>query len=155
LRTPESAPYNGGPIPRGYHLEERSRRGLIIGGALTLGIPWMLGVTIASTDNFSNQSGWLVVPTLGPWITLATRNKDNCNYSVSSAGTTSSNCYEDNSMRTLLILDGLTQAAGTIMLIAGMSSTKKVIVRDFVSNLHFTPAPIGKLGYGGVLTGQF
>ena len=127
---------------------------MIIGGALTLGVPWMLGVTIASTDNFSNQSGWLVIPTLGPWITLATRNKETCSYYNSSSGT-SSNCYEDNSMRTVLILDGLTQAAGTIMLIAGLSSSKKVIVRDFVSNLHFTPAPIGKLGYGGVLSGQF
>jgi len=111
----------------------------------------MLGITVASTDDFSNQSGWLVVPALGPWITIATRKTDrDCDYYNSNV-----TCHDDNSIRTLLILDGLTQAAGTIMLIAGLSSTKKVIARDFVSNLHFTPAPIGKLGYGGVLTGQF
>lgn len=154
LRAPESAPYNGGPVPRGYHLEERPRRGLIIGGALTLGIPWVLGVTIASTDDFSNQSGWLLVPALGPWITIAARKTDQiCSYSGSSLSDTS--CHDDNGMRTLLILDGLTQAAGTIMLIAGLSSTKKVIVRDFVGSLHFTPARMGKLGYGGVLSGEF
>lgn len=153
-RAPESVPYNGGPIPHGYHLEERPRRGLIIGGALTLGIPWMLGVTIASTDNFSNQSGWLVIPTIGPWITIATRKTDtDCSYLGVSSSTVT--CHEDNSMRTVLILDGLTQAAGTIMLIAGLSSTKKVIVRDFMSNLHFTPAKMGKFGYGGMLSGQF
>src|SRR6185369_16285824 len=151
LRPPESASYNGGPVPQGYHLEERPRRGLIIGGALTLGIPWMLGITVASTDDFTNQSGWLIVPALGPWITIATRKTDRtCDY-ISNTN----NCHDDNTVRTLLILDGLTQAAGTIMLIAGLSSTKKVIARDFVSTLHFTPAPIGKLGYGGVLSGQF
>lgn len=138
-------------MPAGYHIEERPRRGLIIGGALTLGVPWMLGITIASTDDFSNKSGWLAVPTLGPWITIATRETDKiCDYYGSNTS-----CHDDNSIRTLLILDGLTQAAGTVMLIAGLSSTKKVIARDFVSNLNFTPAPIGKLGYGGVLSGQF
>jgi hypothetical protein len=143
-------------VPRGYHVEERARRGLIIGGALTLGIPWMLGITVASTDDFSNQSGWLVVPTLGPWITIATRETDKtCSFYSSTGGTSTSSCHDDNTVRTLLILDGLTQAAGTVMLIAGLSSTKKVLARDFVGSLHFTPAPIGKLGYGGVLSGEF
>ncbi len=47
LRAPESVPYNGGPVPAGYHIEERPRRGLIIGGAVTLGVPWVLGITFA------------------------------------------------------------------------------------------------------------
>ena len=41
------------------------------------------------------------------------------------------------------------------MLVYGLASPKKVITRDFVGSLHFTPAPMGKLGYGGVLTGEF
>jgi len=156
LRQPESAPYHGGPIPSGYHLEERPRRGLIIGGALTLGIPWMLGITIASTDDFSNQSGWLIVPALGPWITIATRDPEkDCSLTYASGSTPTSVCHDDNAVRTVLILDGLTQAAGTFMLIYGLSSPKKVIARDFVSSLHFTPARMGKLGYGGVLSGEF
>jgi len=152
LRAPESAPYNGGPVPAGYHVEERARRGLVVGGAVTLGVPWVLGVTIASGYDFSNQSGWLVVPALGPWITIAARKNDTiCDY----VGSSNSNCSPDNSVRTILILDGLTQAAGTIMFVYGLASPKKVITRDFVGSLHFTPAPMGKLGYGGVLTGEF
>jgi hypothetical protein len=152
LRAPESVPYNGGPVPPGYHVEERTRKGLVIAGAVVLGVPWVLGVTIASGYDFTNQSGWLVVPALGPWITIATRDTDTiCSY----AGVSTPNCAEDNSVRTLLILDGLTQAAGAIMLVAGMASTKKVVARDFVGTLHFTPAPMGRLGYGGVLSGQF
>ncbi|HYP76605.1 MAG TPA: hypothetical protein VER12_11640 [Polyangiaceae bacterium] len=151
LRPPESVPYNGGPVPPGYHVEEHVRRGLVIGGAITLGVPWVLGVTIASGYDFSNQSGWLVVPALGPWLTLATRDTEkNC-----SVYTQVVTCSQDNSVRTMLVLDGLTQAAGTFMLLYGLSSTKKVIARDFVGSLHFTPAPMGKLGYGGLLSGEF
>ncbi|HEY0463035.1 MAG TPA: hypothetical protein VGC79_02450, partial [Polyangiaceae bacterium] len=154
VRTPpESMPYNGGPVPHGYHIEERARRGMLIGGAITLGVPWVLGITVASGYNFSNQSGWLVVPALGPWITLASRKSEtSCDYYNTS---TTGNCPEDNSVRTLLVLDGLTQAAGAIMLIYGMASTKKVLARDFVGSLHFTPANMGKHGYGGMLTGEF
>jgi len=148
LRQPESVPYNGGPVPHGYHVEERPRRGLIIGGALTLGVPWALGIVVASGYDFSNQSGWLVVPVLGPWITMASRKTDGlCGYGNS--------CPDDNGVRTMLILDGLTQAAGALMLIYGLSSTKKVMARDFVGSLHLTPAQVGKFGYGGVLSGQF
>ncbi|MEI9948407.1 MAG: hypothetical protein WDO74_05355 [Pseudomonadota bacterium] len=152
LRAPESVPYHGGPVPDGYHVEERAQRGLIIGGSLVLGIPWVLGITIASGYDFSNQSGWLVVPALGPWITIAARRKDTtCDFS----GSSGINCTEDNSVRTMLILDGLTQAAGAIMLVYGLASPKKVITRNFVGSLHFTPARMGRLGYGGVLTGEF
>src|SRR3954468_23770453 len=105
LRQPESVPYNGGPVPAGYHVEERARRGMIIGGTLTLGVPWVLGIVVASGYDFSNQSGWLVVPVLGPWITIASRKTDGlCGYGNS--------CPDDNGVRTMLILDGLTQAAG-------------------------------------------
>jgi len=133
-------------------VEERARRGLIIGGALTLGIPWALGIAFTSGSNFPNQTGWLVVPALGPWLTLATRKNDTVCYGGS--GT----CVEevDNGYKTLLVLDGFVQAAGAIMLIYGMASPKQLIVRDFVGNLHFTPARMGRFGgYGGVLSGEF
>jgi hypothetical protein len=151
LRPPDSVPYNGGPVPAGYHVEEHARRGLVIGGAVTLGVPWVLGLTIASGYDFSNHSGWLVVPALGPWLTIATRSTEtDCSIYAQSV-----DCSQDNSVRTMLILDGLTQAAGTFMLIYGLASTKKVVVRDFVGTLHFAPARMGKLGYGGVVSGEF
>jgi hypothetical protein len=154
-------PYAGGPVPAGFHVEERPRKGLIIAGAVVVGVPWVLGITFASGNNpsFENQSGWLVIPALGPWITLAARKKSTyCSTSYTSSGSSTCTYVDDGSdsaMRTLLILDGLTQAAGTIMLVAGLASPKKVVTRDFVGSLHFTPAPIGRLGYGGVLSGQF
>ncbi len=142
-------------MPAGYHVEERAQRGLIIGGSLMLGIPWALGVSIASGDNFSNHSGWMVVPALGPWITLAARENSKVCYPGSTGS--SPTCFEevDTGTRTMLVLDGITQVVGTVMLVYGLASPKKVITRDFVGSLHFTPAAMGRLGYGGVLTGEF
>jgi hypothetical protein len=148
-------------VPAGFHVEERPRKGLIIAGAVVLGVPWALGLTFTAgaSPSFQNQTGWLVVPALGPWITLATRTKSrNCSsYSSGDSLCTSFNDADDSAARTLLILDGLTQAAGTIMLIVGLASPKKVISRDFVGSLHLnvTPAPVGRTGYGGMLSGQF
>src|SRR6187431_1075290 len=59
--APETWTYSGGSVPTGYHVEQQPRRGLVTAGALTLGIPWALGVAIASSRDFSNQSAWLPV----------------------------------------------------------------------------------------------
>src|SRR5207248_3193025 len=86
LRVPDSVPYEGGPIPAGYHVESRPRRGLLIGGAVILGVPYVLGLSIASGEDFPNRTGWLVVPGVGPWITLATRHRAGCGGSDSCTG---------------------------------------------------------------------
>jgi len=152
-RAPDTFPYQGGPIPQGFHYEERPRRGLIIAGSLVMGIPWALGVSIVSGSNFPNKTGWLVVPALGPWLTLAARHDSTCT-NISGSGY----CVDDGentAARTILVLDGLMQTAGAVMLIAGLASPSKLIVRDFVGNLQFTPAPMGRQGYGGFVTGEF
>jgi hypothetical protein len=145
-------PYRGGAIPAGYHLEERPRKGLIISGALLTGIPWALGVSIVSGSNFPNSSGWLVVPALGPWLTLAARHDSRC------SSTSDDLCVDDGvnaATRTVLVLDGLMQTAGAVLFIVGVSSPSKVVARDFTGSLHFTPAPLGRQGVGGFLSGQF
>jgi len=156
-RAPESVSYDGGPVPAGYHVEERPRRGMLIAGPLILGIPYVLGLTVASSENFPNSTGWLAVPALGPWITLAARHRSSTcvdsNFSGSCVDSLDSTV--DSTTRTFLILDGLTQGAGAILFIVGLSSTKRVLARDFVGSLQLTPARIGREGYGGFLTGQF
>lgn len=151
-RPPAAVPYEGGPIPPGYHLETRARRGLVIAGAVVTGVPWALGVTIAGGSDFPNHSGWLLLPAVGPWLTLLTRNESNC----SSSSTTNDVC--DSGVKTVLIMDGLMQTAGTVMFIAGLASPKVVVARDLVGsnlNLRFNPAPIGRQGYGAVISGTF
>ena len=153
MRAPDSVPYDGGPVPAGYHVEERPRRGLVITGTVLLAVPYGLGLAVAGGQNFPNSTGWLLLPGIGPWLTLLTRHK-----STSCSDSDVNGCLDeslDDTTRTFLIIDGLMQTGGAVMLIAGMASPKKVIARDFVGSLHFAPSPIGRTGYGGFLTGVF
>jgi hypothetical protein len=141
-------------VPAGYHVEERPRKGLVITGTILLAVPYGFGLAVAGGQNFPNSTGWLLVPGVGPWLTLLGRHKSgNC--------TSSSNfndCVDtsvDDTTRTFLIISGLMQTGGAIMLITGLASPKKVIARDFVGSLHFAPSTIGRSGYGGFLTGEF
>jgi hypothetical protein len=122
----------------------------LIGGPIILGVPYVLGLTITSAENFPNQTGWLAVPGIGPWITLAARHRDGC--------TTSSTCTVstvESATRTFLILDGIMQTAGAVMFIYGVSSPRTVVARDFVGRLRLAPDSIGGRGYGAQVIGTF
>jgi hypothetical protein len=155
LRAPDSVPYDGGPVPAGYHVEERPRRGLLIGGPIILGVPYVLGLAVASGGNFPNSTGWLVVPGIGPWLTLALRHKSSTTCSDSSSFGDCVDTTLDGATRTFLVIDGFMQTAGAAMIIIGIASPREVIARDFVGRLHFTPSPMGRAGYGGLVTGAF
>ncbi|HTA92008.1 MAG TPA: hypothetical protein VK745_20655 [Polyangiaceae bacterium] len=155
LRAPDSVPYDGGPVPAGYHIEERPRRGLLVGGPIILGVPYVLGLAVASGGNFPNSTGWLLVPGIGPWITLALRHKSSTTCSDSSSLGDCVDTTLDGATRTFLVIDGFMQTAGAVMTIVGIASPREVITRDFVGSLHFTPSPMGRAGYGGLVTGEF
>jgi hypothetical protein len=155
LRAPDSVPYDGGPVPAGYHIEERPRRGLLIGGPIILGVPYVLGLAVASGGNFPNSTGWLLVPGIGPWITLAARHKSSSTCSDSSSFGDCVDTTLDGATRTFLVIDGFMQTAGAVMTIVGIASPREVIARDFVGSLHFAPSPMGRAGYGGLVTGAF
>ena len=139
----------GQPIPPGYYLDEGPIKGLVISGAIVFGIPYVLGLSIASGADFDNQSAWLAVPVLGPWITLGAREHD-CTVDPDD-----STCDVDNAgMRTLYVLDGLIQATGAALFIAGMASSRKRLVRQDVAQITVTPAKIGS-GYGLGAFGRF
>jgi hypothetical protein len=106
------------------------RRGPVIAKAVVMGVPYVLGLSVASEGNFPNGSGWLVIPGVGPWITLAAR--DECQ-------PTSTEFCTDDGVRTLLILDALMQTAGATLLIVGIAVPKSQLVRNDVGSLHLVP----------------
>lgn len=139
----------GEPIPPGYVVEKRIRRGPVVAGSIVFGTAYLLGLLVASADDYSNETGWLIVPVLGPWLTLATRN-DGCSNDFSSQDYCSN---DDDGVRTLLTLDGLTQATGAVLFIWGVASrTKWLVPQDQAFRL--APARLGS-GYGLVTSGQF
>lgn len=151
---PKDLPYRDGqPVPPGFHVEERLRRGLVIGGSLTLGIPWVFSATTAVGNDFEDQSGFLMIPALGPWLMLA------------AGGASEENCLKDEfdadlcetrmaTQRALLFLDGVAQTAGAVMLAVGLAYPTKRLIRNDVS-VSFAPTPLGRDGYGLGAVGTF
>ena len=146
---PAELPYNeGSPIPRGYALQEYHPRGLIIAGAVTLGVLYTISLVVA-TGNDDTGNGWLAVPVVGPFGWLATHKSSNCGNA--SYPCTSSSDSNDNAT---MILDGLGQVAGAAMLVAGLAITRKHLV--LVDQQGIMVAPYASsTGSGLRLLGRF
>jgi hypothetical protein len=54
----------------------------------------------------------------------------------------------------VLVLDGLTQVAGAVMLISGIALPRKRLVRSDVT-IGLAPTPLGQHGYGASAVGTF
>jgi hypothetical protein len=110
--------YVGGPIPRGAVLESRINRGLVVGGAVVFGTLYAISLIVALSIDLSSACSptcpnrdyrWLYAPVFGPFVHAGVSHLD--------PGTTG-----------ILIIDGLGQVAGAVMLIAGLAIRRQVVV---------------------------
>ncbi len=136
----------GDPAPPGYHLETRPWNGMILGGVIPLGVLHAFSFLGASVAGYRNASSWLLVPGVGPWLTLAFRKKS-CEVD-SYDGTTF--CGTDDALRGLLIFDGVGQTLGVVLIAVGASTERHRLVRDSWS---FQPMRVGT-GYGLGVSGE-
>ena len=118
-QRPAELPYTeGAPVPRGYMLQEYHPRGLIIGGAVTLGVLYAISLSVASSNDFNTANGWLAVPVIGPFGWLATRKTPSYNCGTSSYPVTCDNA-DDSGNRTAVVLDGMGQVAERLESVQG------------------------------------
>jgi hypothetical protein len=148
--APRELPYyEEEPAPQGYRLVERPRRGLVIAGALTLGVPYAISVSVAAGGNYNRTSGWLLIPVIGPWITTAKIPDHDCNDTPGSCDGSA------QGERGMAAFDGIAQAAGAAMLIVGLTVPKRLWIRETTAELSIVPTRIGREGYGLVGVGRF
>ncbi len=144
---PAEMPYDPNrPVPAGYHIDERVRRGPLIAGAIVIGVPYVIGLNTAAAAGFENHSYWLAIPVAGPFLTLATRNK----VCEKQNKTTQENwdCLGDFFVGMLLVFDGIMQTTGGVLVGVGLGATKQVLVRD-TARVRFGPRPVGTgCGFG-------
>jgi len=118
---PRMAFVDGTPVPAGYHVESSPRRGMIIGGAVTFGSLYVISVIAADargSDGTTNENlKPLYLPVFGPLL--------------------SSSKVQNGTG--ILILDGIGQAAGLAMVIAGVAFPKTELVRNDVAEVHLVP----------------
>jgi hypothetical protein len=121
------------PVPPGYRPVSRARRGLLITGASILGSLYMLAVLAGGTDKSLTP---LYVPVFGPFLQIATGHD-------SGSGANG-----------VLVLDGLGQTAGAVMLLIAATTTKTVLVRNDLAEVRIAPT-VTKTGSGIGLVGRF
>ncbi len=119
---------------------------MIVGGVIPLSILYAFSFLGASASGYRNASSWLLVPGVGPWLTLAFREKS-CEFD-SYDGTRF--CGADDAVRGLLIFDGIGQSLGVALIAVGLSTERHRLVRD---SWTFRPMRVGT-GYGLGISGQ-
>ena len=151
-QPPLELPYTPGePIPLGYRLVEEPRYGLVTAGWVLAGVAYGVGVSAAMSANFDNASSFMLVPFVGPWLTLGRRDHADC--SDSSGASDGLRCVGDVFLILGIVADGLLQAGGAAMLFSGYLAKRKKLVRaDWVWSLG--PRPVGS-GYGLAASGAF
>lgn len=86
--------------------------GLVIAGAVTLGVTWLATPTVGAAVEASGQSiGVLAIPVAGPWVCLA------------------GGCEDPDDYVAALVVSGVLQAAGLTMLILGLVIQQEVQLR--------------------------
>jgi hypothetical protein len=157
----------GRPIPPGYHMESRPKKGLVIAGPIVFGVPYIFSASVAASSRYSPDR-WLYLPVIGPFADLAARASQQCTSNTVQVGPgqtdTTESCIDDSGARFTLMLDGLMQTAGATMLILGLALPTHLLVRDDApytgsTASHFAwtirPKTMGRTGYGLGVDGVF
>jgi hypothetical protein len=128
------------PVPLGYTVVKRTRKGLLIGGAAAFGASYGISILTAAigedvSSDGHNEVAALWIPVAGPFLQMA--NTDSATLRLFLAGL------------------GAAQTTGAILLYYGLTTKKRVLVRnDIVGSMTFTPMA-GDGTAGMLLSGQF
>jgi hypothetical protein len=138
----------GDPIPPGYHVETGPIRGLYITGGAILGAGYVAGLVTGFVKGDSG-GGYAAIPVAGPFIAGAVL-KTSCQGGFECIGVT----LDDAFFKGLLYGFGVVQAAGTVLLVTGVSVHRTRLVRDRTVSL--VPVPLAaRNGAGLGLQGTF
>lgn len=130
------------PVPMGYTPIQRTRKHLIVGGAVTFGVVYGLSAFVAALgeddarrNGGSNTVGSMWVPVAGPFLQMAQTDSATGRFFLASVGAA--------------------QLAGALMLYYGLTTKERVLVRnDLVGSLTITPIA-GNGASGMALAGRF
>jgi hypothetical protein len=118
----------GDPVPSGFHPVQRTRKGLIIAGAITFGALYLQSALVAAVVHDANANGVgtdnadaLYVPVFGPFVQMARTTTATGNL--------------------LNVIDGVGQGAGLAMFIYGLTTPRTILVRNDLGMRYVLPVP--------------
>lgn len=151
--APAILPYRDGlPIPAGYHVEHRAAGGLIGTGIATLAIGYAAGLGVATSHDFEGSLGWMAVPIIGAWPAVAGSEVKCTADDVPAAKKCLSDAYNQATTIAIVAVDGMVQATGVVLLVAGLLSGRSELVRD---DLHISARQRPEGGFDLGVYGRF
>jgi hypothetical protein len=130
-QLPEELPYtSGGPIPKGYKLEERYSYGLLIAGPTLFALGYALSAFTAAeklSDSPPSINGGLIDRT--PWGTLY----------IPIAGPFAFSGYAPQGSAFIYVFEGIAQVTGVGLLLGGILRPKEMLVKDKDAEAAFQP----------------
>jgi len=163
-------PYREGlPVPPGYRVESRPATGLLATGGVTLAASYLAGLVIAQHHRFGEGMGWMAVPLVGPWGAIGARS-----FQCRVTGTEGIDSLDDlDDVRTAqeaeacvrgaqreattiaaLAVDGLMQAIGAVVFVAGLASSTEELVWTGTTDVRVSARPRPG-GFDLGITGHF
>jgi hypothetical protein len=140
------------PVPQGYTLVDRPATGLIAAGLVGLGVSYAAGVIVAASQGFENGAGLLIIPVIGPYAAIGTR-EYNC--TVDTVDAAKRCTVRETQIVTMIAVDGLAQTAGALVALAGLMSGTKELVRSDLPEVSVTPPLSAKGGWQLSVRGDF
>jgi hypothetical protein len=136
------------PIPANYHVEHRTRYGLIVTGSLLFAISY--GPTLAAAFLDGDDGAPLfAIPILGPLLAIPGQTRNDCVEGDHNP------CFDfTGEIAAILIADTLVQAVGLLVFWKGYQG-RDLLIRDQPPEVALAPGRVGASGYGAWLSGRF
>jgi hypothetical protein len=151
-------PYREGvPIPRGYHVEHRPATGLIVVGSVTLSLSYVIALGLGVHNSFEGGYGWTILPVAGPWGAIGARDfkckVNSSDFDVNNPSSIDTGVTAAEAERcikraqteaidiAILAVDGMVQATGAALLIAGLASGVEELVWDGLGDVKVSVSP--------------
>ena len=141
---PPTLPYRSGqPIPEGYEVQSSSNSGLIVTGLLTWIAGYGAALVVGTANDFEQGTGWFALPIVGPWAVLGARENPCAGIDFDDPQIEDARCVEEAVDEAKLLafaaVDGLVQAVGAVLLIAGVVSGRQELVRRDLAAARLVP----------------
>jgi hypothetical protein len=154
-RPPVLPYYQDMPVPPGYEVVSHPASGLITAGVIGMSISYGTAVIVAATQGFDNATGWLVVPVVGPFVTVAARDYEQCKTAtVAQARQCVSGAVGEVQYITFAAVDGIFQMASALVILAGAVSSKDELIRQDLVHVKVAPGKTGGVDWSLTVQGN-
>jgi hypothetical protein len=116
----------GETVPGGGTVEASGSTVALVGGAVLLGMSYIPSAYVAAGSSLSADQA-LYVPILGPWIDLASRPGCSQQQFPPGVSVSADTCAPESAYRAGLVTAGALQAAGAILILAGLPYSVQVV----------------------------